>query len=633
MRTVVLMGMFGVAVFCRLSTGSPRADARLETLSPVGGVCDPGCDYCWCGTEYENNCPPEWFSDADCDCGCQFCDLGCSDCAMQDCGGGPGTGACCCPDLTCVDAVSQADCLSADCAYRGNGSGCTQGCPCDDLPLPCDWCWLGTSAENNCSPEWYGTNDGCDCGCQWQDPDCGGGCNPVCGDGTCEPDCDEDCSSCPQDCGPCCGNGVIDDLEECDDVGESATCDADCTFVSCGDGTLNATAGEQCEPSASGCCDTICHFELMGTPCSDDLNACTDDVCDGAGICEHRGDDTNDCDDGAFCNGAEYCDSGVCISPGDPCIGGGECHETCNEAEDNCFDLVGVPCGDGLTDCSDQDTCDGAGNCNVNDLPPGTVCGDPSDTPCDNADTCDGTGTCLANHTPSGSSCDDGEPCNGVEACDGSGNCIHTLMDDCNENEVEDACDVEDGTSFDCNVNDIPDECDIAQGTSRDENGDGMPDECEAHVDIKPGSCPNPVNPRSNGVVPMAIVGTDLFDVTRVDIDTLILRRADGVGGFVTPLRGPPGPGIKTQDVATPFVGELCSCHDAEEDGIDDVSLKFSTPELAEALELIGLPRGTSVMLTVSGSLLDGTAFEASDCVVIPGRYPPPKPHRQREPR
>jgi hypothetical protein len=153
----------------------------------------------------------------------------------------------------------------------------------------------------------------------------------------------------------------------------------------------------------------------------------------------------------------------------------------------------------------------------------------------------------------------------------------------------------------------------------------GIPDECElaVYLDIKPGSCPNPVNPRSRGVVPMAIVGGDSFDVTQIDVGTLTLRRADGVGGIAAPLSGPLGPGITTDDVATPFSGDLCECHGLGGDGIDDLLLKFSTHDLAGAFQLSELPGGTSIMLTLRGSLLDGTAFEASDCVVIPGGRAP----------
>jgi len=217
-----------------------------------------------------------------------------------------------------------------------------------------------------------------------------------------------------------------------------------------------------------------------------------------------------------------------------------------------------------------------------------------------------------------------------------AGDSVSVLLNqsrDCNVNGIPDERDIEDGTSQDCNENHIPDECDIADGTSADENEDGIPDECPiiAKLDIKPGSCPNPVNPRSKGVVPMAIVGSDSFDVTQIDAGTLTLRRADGVGSVATPLSGPPGPRITIDDVATPFAGDLCDCHDLGGDGIDDLLLKFSTPELAGAFQLSKVRSGAPIMLTLSGSLLDGTAFRASDCVVIPGNAAPPRKRGPRE--
>lgn len=151
--------------------GGAAADLPPVSSWVAGGTCDGECDYCWCGTAYEEDCPIEWFYDADCDCGCQFCDAACM-CSIQDCRGGATVGACCCPILDCGDGTTQADCLSFECVYQGDGSTCASGCPCDDMPQPCNWCWVGTSFENNCPQVWHGTNDGCDCGCQWVDPDC-----------------------------------------------------------------------------------------------------------------------------------------------------------------------------------------------------------------------------------------------------------------------------------------------------------------------------------------------------------------------------------------------------------------------------------------------------------------------------
>ena len=53
--------------------------------------------------------------------------------------------------------------------------------------------------------------------------------------------------------------------ETCDDGGESATCDADCSAASCGDGTTNTTAGEACDDSGqSATCDADCSAATCG---------------------------------------------------------------------------------------------------------------------------------------------------------------------------------------------------------------------------------------------------------------------------------------------------------------------------------------------------------------------------------
>lgn len=138
-----------------------------------------------------------------------------------------------------------------------------------------------------------------------------------------------------------------------------------------------------------------------------------------------------------------------------------------------------------------------------------------------------------------------------------------------------------------------------------------------ATLDIKPGSCPNPVNVKSQGKLPVGLLGSDAFDATQVDISSLQMWRADGVGGSVSPLEGPPGPHTVLADVGTPFDGELCDCHEMYGDGIVDVSMKFSTPEVVSALELDGEATNTYIEVCVSGNLLDGTPFTACDCIRI----------------
>ena len=42
-----------------------------------------------------------------------------------------------------------------------------------------------------------------------------------------------------------------------------------------------------------------------------------------------------------------------------------------------------------------------------------------------------------------------------------------------------------------------------------------------ATSDIKPGSDTNPINPMGRGVIPVALLGSDTFDVADVDVTTL----------------------------------------------------------------------------------------------------------------
>jgi uncharacterized membrane protein len=132
-----------------------------------------------------------------------------------------------------------------------------------------------------------------------------------------------------------------------------------------------------------------------------------------------------------------------------------------------------------------------------------------------------------------------------------------------------------------------------------------------AAFDIKPGSCPNPLNIGSNGVLPTAVLWTDELDVAMIDIDSIELARADGMGGSVVPFR------TNFEDVGTPFDGEPCDCHEMGGDGYDDLTMKFRTQDVVEALELDSVEGFEFVELIVTGTLLDGTPFEGTDCVRI----------------
>ncbi len=76
--------------------------------------------------------------------------------------------------------------------------------------------------------------------------------------------CREDCSG--YDTSHCtdsggCGDGIVDPGEDCDSGGlDTADCDSDCTVSECGDGHVNAVAGEQCEGDFSSGCSDDCRF-------------------------------------------------------------------------------------------------------------------------------------------------------------------------------------------------------------------------------------------------------------------------------------------------------------------------------------------------------------------------------------
>ena len=145
-----------------------------------------------------------------------------------------------------------------------------------------------------------------------------------------------------------------------------------------------------------------------------------------------------------------------------------------------------------------------------------------------------------------------------------------------------------------------------------------------AFLDIKPGSCPNSFNRGSHGVLPVALMSSDTVDVTLVDLSTVRIMRADGIGGMAAQNEGPPGPHSVYEDVATPFEGEGCECAELGGDGVMDLQMKFRTDQVVSALQMGDLLPGSLVELVVTGMLTDGTEFFASDCVrLVPPGSPP----------
>ncbi len=120
----------------------------------------------------------------------------------------------------------------------------------------------------------------------------------------------------------------------------------------------------------------------------------------------------------------------------------------------------------------------------------------------------------------------------------------------------------------------------------------GVVNGIEVLVDVKPGSDPNSINLCSNGAVPIAILGSDTFDV--YDIDTEALRFAEA-SVKVVHMKNPPTPFAVTKTSMTIYFM---------------IWFHFLTADIA------GIDGQTSTA-TVNGELLNGTSIEGTDIVNI----------------
>ena len=112
----------------------------------------------------------------------------------------------------------------------------------------------------------------------------------------------------------------------------------------------------------------------------------------------------------------------------------------------------------------------------------------------------------------------------------------------------------------------------------------------EVQIDIKPGSDPNPINPGSNGLIPVAILTTDEFDAAVVDPDTVTLA------GREVAVRG------KAEKL-------MARLEDIDEDGDLDLMLQVDTQSDGDVW--------TSGSVTLTGKTYDGQDIEGTDDVII----------------
>jgi hypothetical protein len=129
-------------------------------------------------------------------------------------------------------------------------------------------------------------------------------------------------------------------------------------------------------------------------------------------------------------------------------------------------------------------------------------------------------------------------------------------------------------------------------------------------LDVKPGSCPNPFKVGQRGVTPVAILGSDTFDVSTIKPETVALE-------------GCPALRWSYEDVATPFDGEFGdpldenACTTAGADGYFDLTLKFDSQCVTNAL---GGETGVQLW-TATGTYVNDQGqdveFEAEDVVRV----------------
>jgi hypothetical protein len=305
-------------------------------------------------------------------------------------------------------------CCASNCQFKTNGTACTD----DGNVCTNDIC-------NGASVTCQHPNNTASCSdgifCNGTDTCGGGSCSVHAGNPCPGADGDSDCS---EGCNEAADNCTLNDPN-----GSACTDGLFCNGTdTCNGGSCANHAGDPCAgPDGDGNCSESCNEgadncaapDPNGSACADGLFCNGTDTCNGGSCANHAGDpcvgadgdgncsescdegadncaapDPNGsaCTDGLFCNGTDTCGSGTCSThTGDPCAGGPECNDSCNEGPDNCFEPAGETCTDDGNVCT-TDECDGAGACDHPAGNAGTECR-ASGGVCDVAESCDGAST------------------------------------------------------------------------------------------------------------------------------------------------------------------------------------------------------------------------------------------------
>ncbi len=331
-----------------------------------------------------------------------------SDAVFQRCGNGKVEGSEVCDDGNTDDGDEcSADCTEAIEQRKGCGNG-------------------EIDADEVCDDGNLVGGDGCSADCK-SDERCGNGIvdatkGETCDDGNTSggDGCSANCQSNEQ-----CGNFQVDTGEQCDaGPNGSSTCDVNCTFALCGDGTVNPFLGEQCDGGANGdaSCDADCTpafcgdttvNEARGEAC-DDGNTVTTDACIACAAAT--------CGDGFLRTGVEQCDDGNTVMTdacttcrtafcGDGFVRAGveQCDDSNTSNTDACVQCRNAVCGDGFVQAG-VEQCDDANNINTDACVAGCVvarCGDgfkrTGVEACDDGNTNNGDGcssTCQVEQQP-----------------------------------------------------------------------------------------------------------------------------------------------------------------------------------------------------------------------------------------